>query len=99
MLIDDCTAVCRTLLPVNREVPITAALSQLIESSFPEEYQERRRESLLLPDNHEGKEAPLSVFVMSNIFPGPPPSSFLMPDVLSGFWVENPDSSRPCVRP
>ncbi len=57
-------------MPVNREIPVTQALSQLIQSSFPEEYEARRNESLLIADTDNGKEAPLSVFVMSNIFLG-----------------------------
>lgn len=63
-------SVCRTLLPVTRDVAVTAALSQLIQSSFPEEYEARRKESQLVSDAESGKEPPLSVFVMSNIFPG-----------------------------
>ena len=73
-LTESISAVCRTLLPVNREIPITQALSQLIQSSFPEEYEARRKESLLIADTEAGREAPLSVFVMSNIFPGQPSS-------------------------
>ena len=61
---------CRTLVPVNREMPVTQALSQLIQSSFPEEYEARRQESLLTAEAQAGKEPPLSIFVMSNIFPG-----------------------------
>lgn len=63
-------AVCRTLLPVNKEIPVTAALSQLLQTSFPEEYEARRQEQLHLNSAADGREAPLSIFVMSNILPG-----------------------------
>lgn len=61
---------CRTLLPVSKEIPVTAALCQLLESSFPEEYEARRQEDRALFGGSEGEEQPLPLFVMSSIFPG-----------------------------
>jgi hypothetical protein len=55
---------------VSKEIPVTAALCQLLESSFPEEYEARRQEDRALFGGSEGEEQPLPLFVMSSIFPG-----------------------------
>lgn len=38
---------CRTVLHVGRELPVTIALKNIIQKSCPEEYEERRREETL----------------------------------------------------
>jgi len=64
--------VCRTLLPVGKEIPVTAALCQILQSSFPEEYEARRQEerAQFSGQEGEGEEQPLPLFVMTSIFPG-----------------------------
>jgi len=63
---------CRTLLPVGKEIPVTAALCQILQSSFPEEYEARRQEerAQFSGQEGEGEEQPLPLFVMTSIFPG-----------------------------
>lgn len=60
-------AVCRTVLHVGQEIPVTLVLRQLIEKSFPEEYEARRREERRLSSDAE---LLLPLFVMSLILPG-----------------------------
>ncbi|KAK9808920.1 hypothetical protein WJX72_006425 [[Myrmecia] bisecta] len=60
---------CRTVLHVGRELPLSVTLNNILEKSFPEEYQQRRRETRSLPSEVAG-EAPLPLFVMSCMMPG-----------------------------
>lgn len=60
-------AVCRTVLHVGREIPVTLALRQLIQKSFPEEYEARRQEEAGSPSDAGGAALPL--FVMSCCLP------------------------------
>ena len=57
---------------MSKEIPVTAALAQIIQSSFPEEYEARRQEERALFSAQEGGEQPLPLFVMTSIFPGKP---------------------------
>lgn len=70
---------CRTVLHVGRELPVSVVLKNILESAFPEDYHARRVEeaalSLLLdPDPQEAHRAPqttvLPLFVMSSVLPG-----------------------------
>lgn len=65
-------AVCRTIMHVGRELPVTLVLRQLLQNSFPEEYEQRRKEEQGL-SSAAGGEAPLPLFVMSCILPGAGP--------------------------
>ena len=57
------------VLHVGKDIPVTLALRQLIEKSFPEEYQQRRQEEQAAADVSGGGEAPLPLFVMSCCLP------------------------------
>lgn len=63
---------CRTVLHVGRQLPITITLQNIIEKSFPEEYALRQAEALVLEEQHQagGPETPLPLFVMSCMMPG-----------------------------
>lgn len=64
---------CRTVLHVGRELPVTVILKALLEKSFPGEYEERRREESVAgagEDGEGGQAAPLPLFVMSPVLPG-----------------------------
>lgn len=50
-------------------MPVTLALRQLIERSFPEEYEARRQEERGIEHSGDAQEAPLALFIMSCIFP------------------------------
>ena len=57
------------VLHVGKDIPVTLALRQLIEKSFPEEYQQRRQEEQAAADMSDSGEAPLPLFVMSCCLP------------------------------
>ena len=57
------------MLHVGKDIPVTLALRQLIEKSFPEEYQQRRQEEQAAADMSDSGEAPLPLFVMSCCLP------------------------------
>ena len=61
--------VIQQVLHVGRELPVTRTLKNILEKSFPEEYEERRQEAALLCPSADG-EAPLPIFVMSCVMPG-----------------------------
>lgn len=67
---------CRTILHVGRELPVTVLLKELLEKTFPEEYAERRKEEqALLASTHDDAvdcqgRTRLPLFVMSALLPG-----------------------------
>ena len=54
---------------VGRSIPVSITLKNILEKTFPEEYEDRRRE-----EGHgaaaPGERAPLPLFVMSPMLPG-----------------------------
>ena len=68
---------CRTVLHVGREIPVTLALRHLIEHSFPEEYEARRQEENGWSCSSD-REAPMPLFVMTCILPGLHPFPLLV---------------------
>lgn len=69
---------CRTVLHVGRELPVTIALKNILSKSFPEEYQQRHEEDVAEKAAAEGPGAGqepasnvvLPLFVMSTLVPG-----------------------------
>lgn len=59
---------CRTVLHVGKTLPVTLALHNLLQNSYPEEYAERRREEETLASPVTG-ESMLPLFVMSCMLP------------------------------
>lgn len=58
---------------VGRQLPITVTLANLLEKSFPDEYEARRQETRSAAAGGSGEdvgEAPLPLFVMSCMMPG-----------------------------
>jgi hypothetical protein len=56
---------------VGRQLPVSVTLANLLEKSFPEEYEARRRETRSSAGGTpEAGEAPLPLFVMSCMMPG-----------------------------
>ncbi|CAG9462004.1 unnamed protein product [Pedinophyceae sp. YPF-701] len=61
---------CRTVMHAGRELPVTCTLAAALKSSFPEEYEERRREEQVhAAAAGDGDEAVLPLFVMSLMLP------------------------------
>ncbi|KAK9843647.1 hypothetical protein WJX81_000969 [Elliptochloris bilobata] len=65
---------CRTVVHVGRELPVSVTLAAILERSFPEEYAARRAETRGLGAGSAGagnaSQAPLPLFVMSCVLPG-----------------------------
>lgn len=62
---------CRTVLHVGRELPVTIALKNILVKSMPEEYEERQREERLLgQEDAAAGLATLPLFVMQVLLPG-----------------------------
>ena len=65
---------CRTVLHVGRDLPVTVTLKNILEKSFPVEYAQRRAEEQAdLSSQLEGgaaAEGPVPLFVMSCLMPG-----------------------------
>lgn len=61
---------CRTVLHAGRELAVTITLKNLLERSFPEEYEQRRREEREAAAAAPAGDAPLPMFVMSMLLPG-----------------------------
>ncbi|KAL4442724.1 hypothetical protein ABPG77_006718 [Micractinium sp. CCAP 211/92] len=59
---------CRTVLHAGRELAVTITLKNLLERSFPEEYEQRRQEEREAAA--PASDAPLPIFVMSMLLPG-----------------------------
>ena len=57
---------------MGRDLPVTIVLKHLIQHSFPEEYEERRKEEAELGAGGEGgaAELPIPLFVMHSCLPG-----------------------------
>lgn len=60
---------CRTVLHVRRELPVSVVLKNLLERSFPEDYAARREEELVVAAA-AAEQAAMPLFVMSLILPG-----------------------------
>ncbi|PSC74157.1 LON peptidase N-terminal domain and RING finger 1 isoform B [Micractinium conductrix] len=63
---------CRTVLHAGRELAVTITLKNVLERSFPEEYEQRRQEerAAVAAAAEPAGDAPLPVFVMSLLLPG-----------------------------
>ncbi|KAL4424242.1 hypothetical protein ABPG75_001543 [Micractinium tetrahymenae] len=61
---------CRTVLHAGRELAVTITLKNLLERSFPEEYEQRRQEEREAAAAVPAGAAPLPIFVMSLLLPG-----------------------------
>lgn len=63
---------CRTVLHVGRELPVTVTLKSILEKAFPLEYAQRQAEEQAdMGAQPEGQpEAPVPLFVMSPLMPG-----------------------------
>lgn len=63
---------CRRVLHVGRELAVTVVLKELLELSFPEEYEQRRVEERGAGAGAApaAGDAPLPLFVMSLLLPG-----------------------------
>ena len=65
---------CRTVLHIGRELPVTVTLKNILEKSFPIEYAERRaEENAASTGRGPGEcvaEPPVPLFVMSCLMPG-----------------------------
>lgn len=64
---------CRTLLHCDRRLPVTVLLQTIISKSFPDEYEERRREEEALMSAAVAEQdgsVQLPLFVMSTLLPG-----------------------------
>jgi hypothetical protein len=63
---------CRTLLHCDRRLPVTILLQTIIAKSYPEEYEERRKEEMALSTGTEATDGVvlLPLFVMSTLLPG-----------------------------
>lgn len=60
---------------MGRQLPVTVALANVLERSFPEEYEARRLETRLAADSESAAgEAAIPLFVMSCVMPGAPGS-------------------------
>ena len=68
---------CRTLLHVGREMPVTVTLKAVLQHSFPQEYKQRHEEECqhISPGGQPDAQAPVPLFVMSCLLPGEPSSA------------------------
>ena len=69
------------VLHVGRQLEVTRALHNVLERSFPEEYEARRRETVDAPDPPRDHTAsfPVPLFVMQCIMPGAQLGSYAWP--------------------
>ena len=70
---------------MGRQLPVTVTLAAVLERSFPDEYEARRRERCAEMEGAAGDahdEAPVPLFVMSIMLPGVLPGG--LPSLTSG---------------
>lgn len=61
---------CRTVLHLGQQLPVSVVLKNLLEHAFPQEYDARREEEINLMSCSETQRALLPLFVMSAMLPG-----------------------------
>ena len=61
---------CRTVLHVGRELPVTLTLKNILQRAFPEDYAQRQVEELQHSAADQAEQAPVPLFVLSCLLPG-----------------------------